>query len=455
MRRLYFGHYMAALSFFLAFTSGAVYLYSRGVLVRDQIVDFDASRAQISLAFTTVHVANVVLAPLLGYLLDRYPIRNVVIAGAAWMGVGFFLMAQVQNVVQFAVVTALFVGFGTGALGTTANGKLIVNWFDRGRGLALGVAIMGYSVAGLVMSPIAVYLLESVGWRGAYVVFGSVCLLLVVPIVAVSLKQDPDRVEDGAAAADDEDPAIGRPALRRSDGSSSGAAPGNGTGCGASAWSSQLAVYFSFARSPGFWGAVLVFGLMSGVFGALNLHLFLHYGDVGVADYEAALILSWTAGVAVVSKLAFGRLIDRAGVRGATLVAVLGCAAAMITLASATAYAALLLAGTLAGFAFGGLVPLRAALISRLVAPARFSRAYGSLRLATFPVTILWTPLLGYIYDANGSYVPGFMLFALLFVCAAIAAYVLIPRALETSVADTPVAGASLTDGRPSAARRG
>lgn len=451
MRRLYFGHYMAALSFLLAFTSGALYLYSRGVLVRDQIVDFDASRTQISLAFATVHAANLVFAPLLGYLLDRYPIRNVVIAGAAWMGVGFFVMAQVQNVVQFAFVTALFVGFGTGALGTTANGKLMVNWFDRRRGLALGVAIMGYSVAGLVMAPVALYLLETVGWRGAYVLFGGVCLLLVVPIVAVSLKQSPEGIERAGAEADADAPPIGRPPLRRIDGSSTHAAEGRGTRRGAAAWSHQLAVFTSFARSPGFWGTVLVFGLMGGVFGALNLHLFLHYADAGVGDYEAALILSWTAAAAVVSKLAFGWLIDRAGVRAATFVAVLGCAAAMIALAFATAYAALLVAGTLAGLAFGSIVPLRAALISRLFTPARFARAYGSLRLATFPVTILWTPLLGYLHDTHGSYTQGFMLFALLFVTAAITAYALIPRTLEPGVADTLAGGLPLT-GRRSAA---
>lgn len=454
MRRLFYGHYMVALSFFLAFTSGALYLYSRGVLVRDQIVDFDASRTQISLAFTTVHIANLVFAPLLGYLLDRYPIRNVVIAGAAWMGAGFFVMAQAQNVVQFALVTALFVGFGTGAMGTTANGKLMVNWFDRRRGLALGVAIMGYSVAGLVMAPIALYLLETVGWRGAYVLFGGVCLLVVVPVVAASVRQSPDAGERDVPAARRDAAASGGAAPQRVDGSPAHAAEARAASGGASAWLRELAVYAAFARSRGFWGAVLVFGLMGGVFGALNLHLFLHYADLGVGDYEAALILSWTAAVAVVSKLAFGWLIDHAGVRRATFAAVLGSAAAMITLAFATAHAALLLAGTLAGLAFGSIVPLRAALISRLFAPARFARAYGSLRLAMFPVSVLWTPLLGYVYDTSGSYVPGFMLFALLFVIVALTACALIPRTLEQSV-DGTLAGVPLTDGGPSAARNG
>lgn len=443
---------MAALSFFLAFTSGAVYLYSRGVLVRDQIVDFDASRTEISLAFTAVHLANLLFAPLLGYLLDRYPIRNVVIAGAAWMGAGFLVMAEVQNVVQFALVAALFVGFGTGALGTTANGKLMVNWFDRRRGIALGVAIMGYSVAGLVMSPIALYLLETVGWRGAYVLFGGVCLLLVAPVVAVSLKQAPEPVAGAGAAADADSPALARPAPGRIGEASAAAAEATETTSGAPVRSRQLAVYASFARSPGFWGTVLVFGLMGGVFGALNLHLFLHYADVGVGDYEAALILSWTAAFAVASKLAFGWLIDRAGVRAATFAAVLGCAAAMITLALATAYAALLFAGTLAGLAFGSIVPLRAALISRLFAPAHFARAYGSLRLATFPVTILWTPLLGYMYDTSASYTPGFLLFALLFVAAALAAHALIPRGLDKYADEALVADAPLTGRRRSAA---
>lgn len=111
-KRLFYGYYLAALTFSLGFIGGCIYLYSRGVFVRDQIIDFGASRTEISLVFTAVSIVSACFAPFLGYLLDRFPIRNVMAVGAVLVCAGFGLMSQVTDLVQFAVVAALFLGFG-------------------------------------------------------------------------------------------------------------------------------------------------------------------------------------------------------------------------------------------------------------------------------------------------------------------------------------------------------
>jgi MFS family permease len=405
-KRFFYGYYLAALSFFLGFTSGAIYLHTRGVLVRDQLVDFDASRTEISLAFTAVQAVGLIFAPILGGLLDRYSIRTVMAAGALWLGFGFFMMSQVVTVLQFAMAAALFVGLGTGAIGTTANTKLMVNWFDQRRGVALGVAIMGYSVAGIVMSPVALFLLDTIGWRSTYVVFGAACLLVALPAVLLIVKEGPWVVGTGAD---------GSPVAQL-------AAPGRVAGGPAGE------AYLSFLKSPPFWGAVLVFGLADGVFGGLNLHLFLHYTGLGIGDYQAALVLSWTAALGIISKPLFGGLADRIGARSATLAAFGCCSGAMLVFGQASTFPALLLAGGMFGIAFGGMVPLRAALLSRLFPISRFGRAYGSFRLCMFPMTLAWTPLIGIVYDRTGSYAPVFGVLAAAFVAASAIALALIPR---------------------------
>lgn len=394
---IYYGCYLAAFAFFLGFTSGAVYLHSRGVFVRDQLLDFDVSRAELSYAFTAAQAASLLFAPLLGVLLDRFPIRYVMAAGTVWLGLGFFVMAEVDGIVAFGLVTALFVGLATGAIGTTANSKLMVNWFDRRRGLALGIAITGYSVAGIVTAPVAVRLLDSIGWRGSYRLFGAFCLLVVLPLVWRLVKQRPADL------------------ARR------WFAPG-----AAGRTTSSLAAFRAIAGSKPFWGVVLVFGLADGVFGALNLHLFLHYLEVGINDYRAALILSTTAGAAIVAKPLSGLLIDRFGPRSAALAAIGVCIVAMGVLIGARTYPVLLVAAGLAGLAFGGMVPLRAALLSRLFEPDAFGRAYGSFKLCIAPITLLWTPVMGHLHDATGSYVPAFQVFIAAFAIAIVTAYGLI-----------------------------
>ena len=67
----------------------------------------------------------------------------------------------------------------------------MVNWFNRRRGFALGIAIMGYSVAGTVMAPIALFLLNTLGWRNAYLLFAAIVLFAMLPAIVLLIKQRP------------------------------------------------------------------------------------------------------------------------------------------------------------------------------------------------------------------------------------------------------------------------
>ena len=408
---IYYGNYLAGLSFFLGFASGTVHLHSRGIFLREQIVDFGASRAEISVAFSVATAAGALFAPLLGYLLDRYPVRRAMIVGAIWMGAGFLVMSRVSTLVQFAVATALFVGLGTGSIGTTASSKLMVDWFDRRRGLALSIAITGYSVAGIVMAPLALHLLEQLGWRNSYLLFGGVLLLLVLPLVTLLVRQHPTP----AGAARPEHPSNGLPR------------------------GSPLQVFLDFARSPAFWIAASIFGLMAAVYGGLNLHLFLHFTDRGISAWHAASILSVEGAFALGSKPLTGWAIDRYGARQATVAALGGCLIALLVLLATSSFLGALAAGALLGLSFGSLIPLQAALLSRLFGAERFARAYGSLRLATFPLTVTCPLLIGYVHDLRGSYAAAFALFALLFAIALIAAWLLGTR-VRSQISDAVTA---------------
>ena len=419
-RKTYYGYYLAALAFALGFIGGCIYLYSRGVFVRDQIEDFDASRTEISLVFTTVSIVSACFAPLLGYLLDRYPIRRVMLSGSVFVVVGFVLLSQVQDLVQFSLVAAIFLGFGIGTIGTTANTKLMVNWFNRRRGFALGIAIMGYSAAGTVMAPIALFMLNNLGWRTSYVVFAGVVLFLVIPAIALLVRQSPADLGLGM----DGDPIETEPpnevGTKEEDDRSR-----------LEKFKSEIAVYLSFTKSIPFWGVVFTFGLMAGTFGGFNVHLFLYYTELGIDEYWATTILAFTSAVAIASKPMFGALIDRVSPRVATMISCGCCLGAMLCFSAFSHVALLFLAGALFGLGFGGMVPVRAAIISRIFVVEQYARAYGSLRLCMFPMTISWLPLIGYIYDTQGSYLPAFNLFAGLFTLAAMIAFFLIPQELS------------------------
>lgn len=374
------GPCLVALCCFLVFMSASVYMHSGNVFASEQIVAFDISRTEMSLAFTGVYVVGAFFAPVLGYLLDRYGARNVMLLASIWFAMGFLALTHIDSFLPFAVVLALFVGTGQSALGQRAASQLLVHHFDRRRGMALGIMITGASVAGIVTPPIAVYLLESMGWRDAYELFALIYLIFVLPLIAIIVRAHPRSAATVPA--------------------------------------SILEAYGTIVVTKTFWRAVLLFGLIEGVYVALNGHLFLHYTELGVDSYRAAAILSATSGAALLCKPITGWFIDRAGTARAALVVTTACAAAMGALAISSTYVPLLVSGVLLGFAFGGIIPLQATTLSRHFDTKEFGRAYGSLRLCTLPIAGGCVVFVGWLYEKTDSYVPSFVAFAVVFLLA-------------------------------------
>ena len=71
---------------------------------------------------------------------------------------------------------------GVGTLPTTFT-RTLLNWFDRKRGLALGIALSGIGVGGIIIPPVVQHLVGAIGWRETYVVLGMVVLLVAWPAV--------------------------------------------------------------------------------------------------------------------------------------------------------------------------------------------------------------------------------------------------------------------------------
>lgn len=373
---------LVALCCFLVFVSASVYLHSAGVFASEQVIAFDITRAELSLVFTGVYIVGAFFAPLLGYLLDRYGARNVMLVASVWFAAGFWMLAHTDDFLLFAVVLALFIGTGQSAVGQRAASQLLVLHFDRRRGLALGIMITGASIAGIATPPAAVYLLDTAGWRGGYKLFALTYLLVVLPLIAIAVKRQPQ----GRSASLASEPFVD--------------------------------AYRSIASTAAFWRAVALFGIMEGVFVALNGHLFLHYTELGIAPYQAAAILSATAAAALVCKPLAGWLIDRIGTARAAFVIAATCAAAMGALSISSSHLPLLIAGVLFGIASGGIMPLQATTLSRLCDSREFGRAYGSLRLCILPIAGGCVVFVGWLYEKTGSYVPSFVTFAAVFCIA-------------------------------------
>ena len=138
-----------------------------------------------------------VLQPLTGRWVDRVGPRRVILTSTLLFGtavMGFYLQT---GVLWHYYALWLLLGFlGTGSTPVPYS-KVIAEWFDRRRGLALALAVSGSSLGTIIIPPLTQSMIGEYGWRSAYLVLGLLVICIAVPVVALLMRNTPRR--DGAA----------------------------------------------------------------------------------------------------------------------------------------------------------------------------------------------------------------------------------------------------------------
>ncbi|MFT4730771.1 MAG: MFS family permease [Granulosicoccus sp.] len=393
--RPFSGYGLAGYSFFILFLASSFFLHSRGIFFPYWMEEFDVSRTEISSVITFTLFIGSCISPFMGYVIDRYPVKYVVVFGAFWLALGYFLLQHVDSYWAFFAVLVVFQGIGWVCVGPLVHSKLMVNWFVRNRGLALGIAIMGISVAGIVVPTITTYLASTVGWRTTYLLYVAVLIVVVVPLSLIVIKQKPSDV--GQAPDGDEL----QPILLQ--------APPSQTG---------RQVYSEFLRSKSFWSIVLTFTLMGGVYSAMITHLPSYLTtELDFDLYDAAYVLSVAGVFAIIGKILFGWMMDNFPSRITVMIGITSYFASTIVFMSTQSYILIMVAAGLFGLGFGGMEPVRSVLLSRLFGSEKFSRVSGLFTLFLAPATF-WVLATGYITDTFGSYVYAFQIWAVGFFLA-------------------------------------
>ena len=148
-------------------------------------VSVTALRARDSITLVTLGIT--VLAG--GYILDRCPLRPVMVAGLLAMAAGFMAYSFVQNPLQIYVIHILL-GVTQVACGTLCCVVLLSRWTDRFRGLAVGALVAGSSLGNAVVPKFNLWLLEQLAWRDALLTLSLVPLLLA-PCVWLIVRERP------------------------------------------------------------------------------------------------------------------------------------------------------------------------------------------------------------------------------------------------------------------------
>src|ERR1700744_6027134 len=356
------------------------FVYSFSVFIKSLAQDFHSSRTSISLAFTLANIMQSVGAPLVGRLVDRFGAHKVIVPSTVLFGLVLISFKYSSTSLWQLYAFFILIGFvGTGAA-PVPYGIVVSRWFDKRRGLALGLMMLGLSTGAILMPPIAQRLIVLFGWRTAYAIVGLVVLAISVPVVGIFLKDSPEKM----GLQPDGEPDLNTGSIERKN---------------------EQGVNWSVARKePTFWFLASAFFLLGASVHACVIHLVPMLTDRGIGVERAAFASSLLGVALLIGRVFTGYFLDRFFGPYVAMLLFSGVAVGISLFLTGAGGSPALLAVFLVGLGMGAEADIIAYLTSRYFGLRSFGEIYGYL-FATFTLAGALGPvLMGVGFDHLGSY---------------------------------------------------
>lgn len=352
-------------------TIGGVGMWSIVVALPAVQAEFGVTRASASLPYTMAMIGFMTGTVLMGRLADRFGIMVPMLLGIVMLSIGYVVTSFAGGITSFAILYGLLVGL----LGGSAMfAPLLADtslWFDRRRGLALGLCASGNYFAGTLWPPVIEHFIAEIGWRETHVWIGVFCLVTMLPLAFVLRRRPPAQAAPPAAVN------------------------------GAAVFGTRpLGLPPNLVQ-----GLLVVAGVACCVAMSMpQVHIVAYCVDLGYGPARGAEMLSLMLGFGIVSRLASGWILDRIGGLATLL---LGSTLQGLALAFYLPFdglASLYIISAMFGLVQGGIVPSYAFIIRELF-PASQAGFRVSLAIsATMAGMALGGWLSGAIFDLTGSY---------------------------------------------------
>ncbi len=167
-------------------------IYSFGVFIEPLSEGLQSGRGAVSLALSIGLLGNLVAGPVIGILSDRYGSRRMILIGVVALALVLAGFSLVQTVFHLYIASVLLVVLGAGT-GPITYTRIIAAWFDKRRGLALGIALIGIGVGGALAPIVSQALISEYGWRTAYKYLGLIVFVISFPPLFLILRDRPPK----------------------------------------------------------------------------------------------------------------------------------------------------------------------------------------------------------------------------------------------------------------------
>jgi MFS family permease len=349
---------------------GAVGMWAIVVVLPIVQADFGATRGAVSLATTAIFMGFGSGGVITGRITDRFGIVPAMALSIVFLGVSFVLAGLSASLWQFIIVYFL-IGLGTSATFAPLMAEAS-HWFERFRGLAVGLVASGNYVAGTIWPPLISWSVQAFGWRATHIAIGlvaAVSMTLLLLVLRASIGGE--SVRDHANA------------------------PPPAVDLGLS--TNTLTVLLSIASI-----SCCVAMAMP------QVHIVAYCGDLGYGVARGAEMLSLMMAFGVVSRIGSGFLADKIGGILTLLIGSVAQAVALLFYLFFDGLTSLYLISAMFGLFQGGIVPSYAIIVRESMPASEAATRVGIVIFASVFGMSFGGWVSGVIFDATGSYAAAF-----------------------------------------------
>ena len=360
-----------ALISLFALTIGTTLYSTFGLVIRPMSEDLGVGIEYLSGVLSLALFSAAICAPLVGRWLDIGSIRLVMSTGLVLLGIAMLITSFSREGWVLGVIFLVLVGPALAMLTPMVPAKLVTNWFQENRGVAIAIVTLPL---GPVLGPlVGDVLIAAYGWRGLYQ--AVVLLLFGVFVLVQFVRNSPQSIPD----SDD--------------------TVGNEQNAG------TVVVYLSLLKDHRFWITVIYVAILTSGLGTVIVHLVIQTTDKGLDTSEGAVLLSLFSAVGMLGGVAMGWCVDRSW--GFLAFVGVGLAFPCLSLAlflDLGSYVTWLVVTALAGFTSGGLFVAFTTLLVRLVGTESFGTAIGLATTIILFFGAVAPYLAGVVYERIGGY---------------------------------------------------
>lgn len=358
----------------LAVSVSAILMIPLGLYLKPITSEFGWSRTQFSTAVGLAGVCNALMLPVAGFLVDRFGPPRIIAIGVLLAGSCYAALSLASSFPLFAGLLCATVMAGTLA-GYPAYLSLVERWFDKRLGMALAIASTGVAVGVAGTSWAITAIIESKGWREAFLIIGLSAGAIGLANVALLIRDNhgpvPPAERTEKAINTDRIGATLREALRTSD----------------------------------FWLYTCSFTLVLMATVGYTFHLPALLADGGGSPPYIASVVATVSVGSLTGRLVTGVMLDRWPVPIVATLFYVGQAIGLLLLLGDLRWA--LPAAFLLGTIQGAEIDLMGYVIARRFGRVAYGRVFGACFAITLMAVIISPVLTAQIFDRTGSYDAG------------------------------------------------